>query len=141
MKIQKDFARQLSELNQQLGTDIAIISQITGQEYEVLQTVCELDVVKPKDQFVTQDTYCNKVLEQSNTVTFNEVGKIRSMVLHPVYTAMQLEAYIGTPLTVDECVVGTLNFSGFDPKKPVFTEEDKAAVEALAEQIQAAIEL
>ena len=62
------------------------------------------------------------------------------MVLHPIYTAMQLEAYIGEPIRAKGDIVGTLNFSGFDPKKPPFNEKDIRLVKALAKEIEAAID-
>jgi GAF domain-containing protein len=139
VQITQDFSSIMIEMNQRFGTDIGIISEISGQDYVVLQTVSEMNVLKPGDRFVTKDTYCNEVVGQAETVAYDEVGKIKSMVLHPVYTAMQLEAYIGTPIKVNGNILGTLNFSGFSPKEPSFNQEDRLLVEDLARQIEQAI--
>jgi len=59
--------------------------------------------------------------------------------LHPVYEAMQLEAYLGIPLFHEDKVVGTLNFSFYDPRQPDFTDEEIAKSQALADRIEQAI--
>ena len=139
MYLERDFSAELAQMNQFLATDLAIISEVQGDEYTVVQTASEPSMLKPGDRFVCRDTYCNAVLDEAKTIVFNEVGKVASMVLHPVYTAMQLEAYIGTPLVFSGRIVGTLNFSGFAAKVPGFSAAEQAQVEAFAQRVVAAI--
>jgi len=140
MKLNKDFHPQMAAVRAQLNCDFAIISHIVDQDYTVVAVDGVLDTVKQGDLFEVQNTYCHAVVEGGDTITYNEVGNIKAMVLHPIYTAMQLEAYIGEPLQKNGKVVGTLNFSGFGPKQPPFQEADIALVRSLAREVEAAIE-
>ncbi|MEJ2045121.1 MAG: GAF domain-containing protein [Reinekea sp.] len=139
MQLNKGFQDVLADINDRLGTDIAIISRVEGNDYMVVQVASTLGTIQPKDRFITCDTYCYEVIKHRETVAHNEVGKIRPMVLHPVYTAMQLEAYIGTPLIVAHQLFGTLNFSGFEVKTPGFGKAEFELVEALAADIEKSI--
>ena len=140
MKLNKDFTPELNEINTMLGSDFAIISRIKDNDYEVAYVASELPTVKQGDHFETKNTYCNEVVNTNDVVTYDQVGKIRAMVLHPIYTAMQLEAYIGVPLRYEGNVIGTLNFSGFMPKSTGFSEEEVSKVHALAAQIEGSID-
>lgn len=139
MQLQEDFSTDLKRLNQELGADFAIISRIIDDDYEVIAVESELTNVQQGAHFVTQNTYCNEVIDTADMVTYEHVARIKAMVLHPIYTAMQLEAYIGEPIRYKNAIVGTLNFSGFDPKRDGFSEQEMADVKALARRIEAAI--
>jgi GAF domain-containing protein len=140
MILNRSFNAELSALNGLLGTDFGIISRILNDEYTVLDVASELSTINIGDQFRTVDTYCNEVVETNDLVTYPNVGVIRAMTLHPIYTAMQLEAYIGEPLHHHGAIVGTLNFSGFDPKRPDFSTDEVAKVKALAREIEMSLE-
>lgn len=140
MKLITDFSIQLGELNSLLGTDFGIISLIVNRDYEILAVESKLDFIKAGDHFEIQNTYCNQVLETNDTVMYAQVGTIKSMVRHPIYTAMQLEVYIGEPLRKDGLIIGTLNFSGYKPKNPNFTKKEVSKVKVLARSIESALE-
>ncbi len=139
MELAEDFTDRLGELNRLFSTDFAIISHIDGADYIVLQVASELDSISVGQQFVTEDTYCNLVVDKDKTVVFDQVGYVESMKLHPVYTTFQLESYIGHPLHKAGHVVGTLNFSGFEPKSPPFNDQDRQRVIDLAKAIESVI--
>jgi GAF domain-containing protein len=140
MKLTKDFDQELRTINQMLGADFAIISHIRSNNYDVIAVASELEHVNIGDRFITENTYCNEVIDTRNTVTYEHVARIKAMILHPIYTAMQLEAYIGEPLWLNGEIVGTLNFSGFMPKDQGFSDSEIAAVKSLARQIEEAID-
>ncbi len=54
------------------------------------------------------------------------------MLLHPVYVAMQLLSYIGTPIYQDGELWGTLNFSATEARNNDFDYKDIKTVEQLA---------
>jgi GAF domain-containing protein len=137
---QLELERDLTLLNERLASDFAIISRIKGGDYEVVAVISNFDSVKKGDHFVTQDTYCSEVVNSDSPVTYSCVGSIQHMILHPIYTAMQLEAYLGVPLHYKGKIVGTLNFSGFSPKIPEFSEEDITDVLKLADVIEGTME-
>lgn len=140
MKLTREFDKELQTINHMLGADFGIISYIRNSNYDVISVVSDLEHVKTGDRFVTENTYCNEVIDTKNTVTYEHVARIKAMILHPIYTAMQLEAYIGEPLWVNGEIVGTLNFSGFMPKETGFSDNEIAAVKSLARQIEQAID-
>ena len=139
MKLNQDFSTELKSLNQRFNTDFAIISHIVANTYRVCQIASELDVINIGDEFETSNTYCQAVIETNEIVTYDHVGNIDSMLLHPIYTAMQLESYIGYPLKHNGKMVGTLNFSSFEPKQPNFDEHDRQVIKELATKINLAI--
>lgn len=141
MKLKRTFTAEMSELNQRFGSDFAIISHIEHNRYTVVEVASKLDIIAQGAEFKTEETYCNEVVNRNDLVTYNEVGSISAMVLHPIYTAMQLEAYIGEPLHSNGQVIGTLNFSGFAAKEPKFTEEEIQQVKNLAREIEQNIEI
>jgi GAF domain-containing protein len=139
MYLSRDFTEEMGLLKDRLGVDTAIISCIVDTDYEVLAVVSKISAVKPGDVFETCNTYCNEVVKHQQMVMYDRVGTDEAMVLHPVYTAMQLEAYIAEPLRKDGKIVGTLNFSGFMPKDPNFSRSEIDAVKALARKVEAAL--
>jgi GAF domain-containing protein len=139
MQLVQNFTVEMIELNQQLGSDFAIISSITGKDYEVLAVASKLDTVKKGAIYDIHNTYCEQVINDQDLVMYTQVGTIRAMTLHPVYTAMQLEAYIGEPLFKDGVIVGTLNFSGFLPKRPAYSKTEIENVKALARKVENAL--
>jgi hypothetical protein len=139
MRITKDFTAELQQLNERFATDFAIISHIDGNRYTVCQVASDLDIIAIGAEFETEKTYCRAVIELETLIVYEQVGSIDSMLLHPIYTAMQLETYIGYPLKHKGQVIGTLNFSGFESKDPPFSDSDKESVKALAREIEAYI--
>ena len=87
-------------------------------------------------RFELKNTYCDAVARKQNTVTYIHVGSIPSMLLHPVYTAVQLESYIGTPLFDNRGqVIGTVNFSSHDVRQWEFDEQEVHTIESMAKKI------
>ena len=129
MQLTRSFAEPLSALNDYLGTDIAIISSVVDPFYTILEVQAPNDFLGAGRSFPLGDTYCHQVVQGAKTVSYDALGRIRAEVLHPVYTAMQLEAYVGTPLWYEGHVVGTLSFSGFGPKVGGFSAQDLEKVE------------
>lgn len=139
MQLTRDFTDDIQGLKQRLGSDTAIISHVSGKDYKVLAVVSQVSSVRPGGVYELGNTYCREVIDRQDTVIYNQVGTIEAMLLHPVYTALQLEAYIGEPLRQDGAIIGTLNFSAFLPKRPPFSAADIEDVKALARRVEAAL--
>jgi hypothetical protein len=120
-----------------LGMSTGIVSQINNKQYVIQAVYSTLgDVFTPGISFELQNTYCDAVVRAHKPVTYIHVGSIPSMVLHPVYTSVQLESYIGVPLeNADNDIVGTLNFSSHDIRPFNFDNEEIAMVEKMAAKI------
>lgn len=139
MNLSEEFHDDLLQIRNELHADFAIIAQIIDTEYTVIDIASDFDVITKGQHFVTEDTFCNDVVNTGEMVRYAHVGSIHELSLHPVYAAMQLEAYLGLPLFHEDKVVGTLNFSFYDPRQPDFTDEEIEKAQALASRIEQAI--
>jgi GAF domain-containing protein len=133
------FNDHLEALRLSLNADFAIVSSIFGHVYTILAVTSELELasVQVGKDFRCEDTYCDQVLRTQKTVIHTHINKVSNRILHPVYTAMQLESYIGEPLWKEGSVVATLNFSGFMHKKEGYLAESIEQVKSLARAIEA----
>lgn len=123
-----------------LGLDVAILSEIEEETYTVRAcSVPEGTPLAPGDTFAFSETYCHLALQSGDVlaIDYMEVSPYRR---HPAYSAFRLESYIGAPVTVNERVVGTLNFSSAQPRSGPFPKTDRALVRLMAEWVGAALE-
>ncbi|GDY26873.1 GAF domain-containing protein [Agarivorans sp. Toyoura001] len=127
-----DLQNWLKTAAQSFDMQLGIISRIQDNRYEVLAAYSSLDLVKAGDEFPVDMTYCADVVSKAQIMAYHQVGAMTEMCLHPCYQAMHLESYIGTPLLVDDCIVGTLNFSSLEPRKQGFSEQDREKIQQLA---------
>ena len=120
-----------------LGMSTGIVSQIKQKQYVIQAVYSTLgDVFTPGVSFDLANTYCDAVVREHKPVTYIHVGSIPTMVLHPVYTSVQLESYIGVPLeNADKDIVGTLNFSSHEIRPFSFDNEEIAMIEKMAAKI------
>ena len=118
-----------------MGVHVGIVSRIQHDKYHVYAIDSEYDGINKGDVFDLEDTYCRDVVTQKKTMTYDDVAEITEMLKHPVYLTIQLRAYIGTPLIIDDQVWGTLSFSSRLPKQPNFSTADYELVESLADEI------
>lgn len=125
-----------------IGVDIfnmhtGIVSEIHGQRYLIKSVYSKMgDVFSPGQEFELADTYCAAVSKTRKTITYKQVGAIPAMILHPVYVAVQLESYIGTPLyDKDKAFIGTLNFSSHAIRRNDYSREEIALIERMANKI------
>jgi len=111
-----------------LGTDVfdlpvAIISQISGDQYTVRHIVGPPDSPAPDSVFNLSETYCIHTLNANGPIGFH-FTKESNIKEHPCYRKFGLEAYLGTPIIVDGERYGTVNFSSPTPRQQPFTLED-----------------
>jgi PAS domain S-box-containing protein len=123
-----------------MDMDLGIVSQVQDDHYEVIYCFTEKFDIEPGMEFELRNTYCSKVIYNSETVTYNNVGSEPSMRGHPVYEALSLESYIGVPLFVNDKLFGTLNFTSKKIKNPVFNSKDIELIELLASSIERLLE-
>ena len=117
-----------------LDLETGIISEVKGANYTIHQVTSSLgDIFTAGDRFDLSDTYCAAVVEKDKTVTYIQVGIIPEMVIHPVYKAVQLESYIGSPIhNSDGKVTGTVNFSSHKIRDKDFNNAEIQLVAQMA---------
>ena len=104
------------------GLPIGIVSNIEGDRYEVIEAIHPEDAIPAGATFALGETYCCHTLAADEPTGFHHAGRseIRD---HPCYQGFQLESYLGSPITVDGELYGTLNFSSPAPTRP-FNRQD-----------------
>lgn len=139
MRLTRSFQNELHRFNQRFETDFAIISSIEGNAYTIIEIDAQVIGLEQGKQLKSSATYCSEVIRTRRSVVRNQISHISSDILHPIFTALQLEAYLGVPLIKDNSVVGTLNFSSFDRKSPEWTQADIDDATALAHEVEACL--
>lgn len=114
-----------------------IVSEIHDQRYIIKSVYSKLgQIFEPGQEFKLADTYCTAVSKTHKTITYKQVGAIPAMILHPVYVAVQLESYIGTPLyDKNKSFIGTLNFSSHAIRRNDYSADEIALIERMSEKI------
>ena len=94
------------------------------------------DIFAVGDRFDLSDTYCAAVAKENKTITYIQVGEIPEMVIHPVYKAVQLESYIGSPIHNNNGkVTGTVNFSSHKIRHKDFDNAEVDLVTQMATKL------
>jgi len=125
----------LAEGNKALDLHVGIISQIKNNQYSVIALDSAYEQIEEGAEFDLNDTYCKEVYDQRVTKTFKDVAEIKEMQKHPVYLALQLRAYIGTPIMVNNKVWGTLNYSSIKPRNAPFFPSEYQFIENQAKKV------
>lgn len=117
-----------------------IISNVVDNRYIIRAVYTTIgDIYSPGMEFDLQDTYCEAVIQNEDFVSYLQVGKIPTMILHPVYVAVQLESYMGIPLHKNTHIDGTLNFSSFKVRQQTFSDQEIALLKSMANKIESVI--
>ncbi len=91
--------------------EYGIVSRVIDDKYVVLSAVSPKDEIKSGDTYELQNTYCHRVVAEKKTYFIHCVSSDATMSHHPVYLAMGLESFVGSPIFINGEVFGTLNFS------------------------------
>ena len=136
-------ASSLSLVRDYLQMETGIASYIVDNNYSIVAVDSAMDgVFSAGMEYPLESTYCAAVFSRQETVTYDHVGEIESMLQHPVYLAVKLESYIASPVKSNTGkVIGTINFTSLDPHAGPFSDEHKALVEYLAEAVSEHLEL
>jgi len=125
----------LSEGRQCLGLSLGIVSRIIDEDYEIVAVCSDTGVFVAGETFALKDTYCREVVTKKQTIALTEMEGSRGLQKHPLYGNLPLEAYISSPILVDDTVWGTINFSSMKLREKSFSSEEVALVEDAAQQL------
>lgn len=112
---------------------IGIFSKIDeiDNKYTLLNVNAEgIDIEKGAEMELGK-TYCSAVAESKDIMAINNMQE-DDMKGHPAYQAFPVEAYIAAPVFLSGELYGTLNFSGPEPNRYDFTENDKDLLKLMA---------
>lgn len=118
-----------------LGFSAGAIGQVKDQTYTFLAVHSDFEQLIPNLQVSLKDTFCSQVVSQRKTVTFQNIGEHPEMRCHPLYEALKLESYIGTPIFVQDEFFGTLCFFAGQPRLQGFEQYETEMIELMAQSI------
>lgn len=124
-----------------LGMKCGIISFVEGQRYTVLhvKTCSEKYNINVGDVFDFGITYCQFTIKQNKTIGFSHAAKT-DIAKHPSYRELKLEAYLGSPIIVNNKAYGTLNFTSIEPREKEFSDSEKYFVRIMADWVTGELE-
>ncbi|WP_020531302.1 PAS domain S-box protein [Flexithrix dorotheae] len=140
-----EFDQQLEEALQlvceHFELPLGIISKIEEEDYIVNHFVSNDSrfALEKAQNFPLQDTYCSITYAANDAIAIPYMQKSR-YAQHPCYESFKLETYIGMPIFVKGKRYGTVNFSGPDPRKNGFIEEDLEFIRLLARWVGSTLE-
>lgn len=114
---------------------VGIVSRIENAKYGVFAVDSETGIPTKGDVYELDAVYCRDVYNQKRTMAITEIDNVPGMKLHPLYDGFPIEVYISSPITVDNKVWGTLNFSSLEVRDTPFSDEDIQFNENQAERI------
>ncbi len=132
---------------QRFGMEIAILSHIQDEDFEILEVQCPQT---PPGMVVTHplmtgqrlplaETYCFRTVEADDPLYF-EFLLMYGTNVPPRYGPFRIQAYIGTPVIVAGEVYGTLSFSSRTPLHDPFKPVDREILKLMAQWIGGEIE-
>lgn len=121
------------------GLETGIVSEITGNSYQICDVISPLDVLEKGQVFDLEDTYCREVIKSQQVLGLPNVGILDYMNCHPVYQNLQLEAYLSAPIFVDDVLFGTLNFTSVNIRAQGFSVHERNLIVLMANAIGAFI--
>ncbi|MDJ1182522.1 EAL domain-containing protein [Roseofilum sp. BLCC_M143] len=90
---------------------------------------------QPGQLFQLADRYCPPVFSEQQTLHFTSIDQYPKQQECPLYPHWHLEAYLGTPICVEDKMYGTLSFFASEERSQPFTEADCDTIELMAKDI------
>ena len=121
------------------GLPIGILSatpldEATGQRMYRLEAVVAPDpAIQPGLTIPLSEAFCDAVVAQGQTVVYADAAE--EAPDHPACVGRGLRAFIGTPITIDGELFGTLNFVSPELRPAGFAPYERELVEVMAEAV------
>jgi len=113
---------------------IGLVSEINGDQYKVLYSDSAEGDLIVGSVFKIVDTYCGETITKQKPQAFNQAGK-SSFKNHNCYLKFGIETYIAAPIFINNCCVGTLNFSSVVQSLYQFKDSDLELIQLMAQWI------
>jgi diguanylate cyclase len=100
----------LTFLHRQLGFDLWMVTRVAGNDWVVLQTEGNHLGIAPGHVYRWSDSFCSEMVKGNDPRVAPQSDRVPAYAGSPVGRALQVKAYIGSPLVgVDGSVFGTLS--------------------------------
>ena len=139
--VEEATARALAAGIDRLGVGLGFLTEISEgrQRIDVVQTAGQTGVIEAGDTCPLDQAYCRRTVELDSPLCVQDAVSSPA-VSEAAYDAFGLDTYIGTKVTVDDEVYGTLCFADSEPRSEPFPESDQLFVELVARLVGQAIE-
>lgn len=117
------------------GLSMGIMAEVEGETFIVRAAKTDLGYFVRGLELNLSDTYCAAVINLKKTVACAHIGAKEEMREHPAYQICKSEAYIGTPIFINNKTYGTLSFSSREIKKKDFEYQEIEIIELMAQSI------
>ena len=124
---------------QRFGLELGIMTRVQGELLEVMAVAGEEQGITKGAFIPICEAYCGVVVERKEPVSFERASGTEFKD-HPLFKALRLEAYIGTPIMVRDELYGTLCFTSQPSLSENFTEEDKDFIQLIARWVGREVE-
>jgi PAS domain S-box-containing protein len=110
-----------------------------GGTQTIVQTSGDHDLLQPGDTSPLSHSYCRKTIEQPGLL---EVGDAMAEGWRddPAYETFELGCYVGTPITVDDELYGTVFFGSVAPRAEPFTDAERTFVQLMSQLVSYELE-
>ena len=98
-----------------LHLPIAILSKITGDDYQVIVHSAPSGLLQDDTHFELGQTYCSLTLAGNSVFAVHHMSDSK-YASHPCFSAFALESYIGAAVQVEGTPFGTISFSSAKPR-------------------------
>ncbi len=123
------------------GMPVGILSatpldEATGERMYRIESVVSPDpALEPGLTVPIREAFCDAVLEQEATVSHGDAAADEGTACHPAYATRGLRAFIGTPIWIEDDIIGTLNFVSPEARPGGFLPFERDLVEIMADAI------
>ena len=112
------------------------IDEATGERMYRIESVVSPDPsLEPGLTVPIREAFCDAVLEREETVAYGDAAVEEGTGCHPAYATRGLRAFIGTPIWVEDEIIGTLNFVSPEVRPGGFRAFERDLVEIMADAI------
>ncbi|MDA0268262.1 MAG: PAS domain S-box protein, partial [Cyanobacteria bacterium] len=124
----------------QFGLEIGRLSQIEGDKYTVMAAQISDDITTQGAILSLSQQYCQAVLDVGKTLCITQASCQGNWRGHSAYQAFRIEAYLGTPVIVNDKIYGTLCFMSHTPHQQAFQSVDREFLKLMAQWIGVSLE-
>ena len=112
------------------------LDEETGERMYRIESVVSPDpALAPGLTVPIREAFCDAVLEREETVVYGDAAVDEGTGCHPAYATRGLRAFIGTPIWVEDTIIGTLNFVSPEVRPGGFRPFERDLVEIMADAI------
>ncbi|MEL6408157.1 MAG: ATP-binding protein [Chloroflexota bacterium] len=137
--LSEQFDEVVEQGTKSLGMQVGIISRVIADGYIILHAYAPEHAIADGMSCDLDATLCKRTIESASILAVPDISSIMD-ITSPCFDALMPKSYIGTPLTVDGRLYGTLSFVSEEQRDTGFSESDQDFVQIMAEWIAISLE-